>query len=384
MKIRNIILSSIVLSSMLTSCYKDEDITAEKGSPRYAQETGTPIDDACTEYYNNYNRFILYKFKGADYQWDIADNHSSMEIIPCFNYGLKDDIKEELKEVEEELAEEQAKLAEIQAYVALSEQEKTEKQARVDSKNKDIEEVEKKIATINESIAKFDDADYQEERKQEEKAAKDTLKMGYDVLKKVFLDLYSDEFKRKNFPYKIILGHTASENRVQASLKDLIAFSGRTFVAMGKVRKGINELTGAQLNEYKSAINSSFWGGYLQINNKYYLPNEFYKVSDKYYYKNLLVLPENKGKKREDLNFMDYGFWKGDKLMDGGTYMFTPKADADIAAYMDAIFHKTQDEFDEIFAKHPVMKQKYDIIVNHIKNELGFDLREIAKHDFTK
>jgi len=362
MKTRYLIITFALISTLLSSCYKSEDINAELGEARYKLDKGTPIDDAISDYYTKYSRFVLYKYEPLDYQWSVKETSKSMRLTPVFNYSLKEDALDDLREAKEVLAEMESKT----------------------TKPEDIEKQKEIIKDLGDFIVNYDTAEYQEQRKELEVKCKDTLMMGYNVLKKVFIDLYDDEFKKKYFPFKIFLANTADLDFYKTSKKDLLSFYGQSFIAMGKVRKGINELTGEELNAYKTSINSDFWGGYLQINNKYNIPDAFYKISEKYYKTNLMILPENYGKKVPDVSYYTYGFWEADRAGLGETtrYKFTPSKEQDIEDTMKAILSHSKAELDLAFEGHPLLKEKYDFLIKYFNKQLGFDLTKLAAVDF--
>jgi len=363
MKARHLILLVFIVN-LLTSCYKSEDINAELGEARYKLDKGTPIDDAISDYYTKYSRFVLYKYEPLDYQWSVKETSKSMRLTPVFNYSLKEDALDDLREAKEVLAEMESKT----------------------TKPEDIAKQKEIIKELGDFIVNYDTAEYQEQRKELEVKCKDTLMMGYNVLKKVFIDLYDDEFKKKYFPFKIFLANTADLDFYKTSKKDLLSFYGQSFIAMGKVRKGINELTGDELNAYKTSINSSFWGGYLQINKKYTIPEAFYKISEKYYNVNLMILPENAGKDKADVSYYSYGFWEADRkgMGDWGPYKTCPKREQDIEDTMKAILSHSKEELELAFEGHPILKEKYDFLIKYFKKQLGFDLTILASVDFSE
>ncbi len=359
----NILLFAII-SILFSSCYKHEDINAKLGEPRYKLEKGTPIDDAIYDYYQKYSRFVVYNYKPLDYQWNISSRYSH-EFVPVFNYNLKEDLQNELNE-------EKDILVEMENGTVNEEQLNAQKE---------------KVNTLQEQVDNFDSPENQDKRKELESLKKDTLMMGYNVLKKVFIDLYNDEFKQKYFPFRIFLAHTLNYSESSRFRRDQISYYGQSFLAMGKIRKGINELTGEELNEFKGAINAKFWGGYLNINNKYKIPESFFEVSSKFYKINLRNLEENVGKKNIDISYYTYGFCEADRKGLGeveNKYKMGPDQDQDIEDTMKAIVSLSKTELDNAMESHPLLRQKYDILVSYFKEQLGIDITKIAEVDFTK
>lgn len=356
----NIIIIAIV-SILVSSCYKSEDINANMGEIRYKLEKGSIVDNNIYNFYEKYGRFILYKYKPLDYQWNITNKYSH-DFVPIFNYYLEDKLKDELSNAEDEL--ENLKIK--------------------NSSEKKVQEQEEKIINIKEKLSQFKNPEFIKSREELEILKKDTILMGYNVLEKVFINLYDDNFKQRYFPFKIFLANSLNCSINSRAKKDLISHYGQSFIAMGRVRKGIENLSGDELNKIKAAINTAFWGGYLNINHKYKIPERFYEISKKYYKINLRGLEENKGKTNKEISYHTYGFWEADKkgLGDWGNYKYTPDESQDIEDTIKAIFSTPKDEFINTINEYPLLKQKYNILAEYFKREMNIDINDIVNIDF--
>lgn len=204
------------------------------------------------------------------------------------------------------------------------------------------------------------------------------LDKGLEYVRKVFLDTYTDEFKKNYFPPAIFLAKQIDIEKGWNSKDNVISFYGFSHLAIGRIKLGIENLTAEELKEAKATINADFWGGYLLKNNMIDIPAAFYEISDAYYNSNLLRLPENSGKSKSEVDIRDYGFLAEAPGWNSDSYLFAPKKDIDIINFVKFITTHTSEEVKVFMEGFERLRTKYEILINYIKKDFGIDLQEIG------
>lgn len=209
---------------------------------------------------------------------------------------------------------------------------------------------------------------------------RDYLFNGVKYLNKIFGDLYTKEFKQKNFPPEIFLADSVNYKGIQKVL-DEICLVGNKHLEIGRIRDGIDKLSNEDLLKAKGEINGYFWGKYMFNNKKIVIPESFFEVGKDKYSQNLLytgVFPENAGKKFEDIEIRDYGFWSIDPKTSNDNYKMTPKKDVDVYQYISIITTTDYETLKPILDRFPKLKMKYTILVNYIRDKFNIDIQEIG------
>jgi hypothetical protein len=71
-------ISLLIAALILTSCYREEEIQAELGLPRYTiEDSDDPLDHAIYEMYRTTGMYILYNYELNDYLWDLGSLYNS-------------------------------------------------------------------------------------------------------------------------------------------------------------------------------------------------------------------------------------------------------------------------------------------------------------------
>lgn len=214
------------------------------------------------------------------------------------------------------------------------------------------------------------------------KQDKELLYKGLQFVEKVFIDVYTPEFKENFFPMSIIMADTIREagfgsTAIQNSV------SSTNFVAIGNIRENVvDKFTPEELVKIKAEINGNFWLSYLgKAKNVFEIDSAFYKVSLKDYGKWLSFYD---GVEWEDIDFYSMGFISDDpewhEIDPDDPYNNIIKApdDAlDLKQWMCFIFEKTSAEMHEICSKYPKMKQKYEILRAAMIKCSGFDISSL-------
>lgn len=199
---------------------------------------------------------------------------------------------------------------------------------------------------------------------------KNVLLKGVNHLKSVFLNFYSDKFKKENLPPKILLAKRIDFDSWPAQFNKDSDFY-YSYVAAGKIATGIENLSTTDFNKYKANIHFDFWSGYMLLNKKLIIDPAFFKVSASFYNKDLSKLP---GYNAATFNYKSHGFLEGRSRWG----KWAPREDQDFKQFLKFIISHKKSEVDAMVASYPLVKQKYTIIIDMIKKQFGFDLQSIG------
>lgn len=197
-----------------------------------------------------------------------------------------------------------------------------------------------------------------EKVKDENKAA------GLDYAKKVFLEAYPENFKKKFFPFKILLAESLQAyDWMVDGMVDYHAKGGKGFLCIGRVNDNVGTLTKEDLYTARAGVNTEFWMTYMFGFNRFKIPDSYYAVSEAYYDQELT-----------EGVIEDYGFVWADTSW--GTYF--PGPYLDLKTFIEYIFAHTNKEMQDLCNKYPKIKQKYDILVYAMKDQFGYDLTSLT------
>ncbi|MCT4614260.1 MAG: hypothetical protein N4A49_05215 [Marinifilaceae bacterium] len=192
-----------------------------------------------------------------------------------------------------------------------------------------------------------------------------------DLLNEVFLDKYTDEFKKKFMPVSIQL---CSEIKQWDQGLDTIyplSYSSHNMIQISGINKDLNTITDEKKQEYKGDINKKFWHDCLYLAKKsFHIPRSFFEISKEYYggYENLPPTAEDLSL-AYDNGFIDV---KSTAIGDWGFYH---SEEEDVELYINYLFTHSQEEISNIVDNYPKVKIKYDIIRETILKETGFDIK---------
>lgn len=183
---------------------------------------------------------------------------------------------------------------------------------------------------------------------------------GIEYAEKVFFSLYSNEYKKNFFPFKILMVESMSAyDWMTDSMADYFAKTGKGFISIGRLNDNVGSLTTEELYAARGGINEEYWVGFMFGNDKFKVPDSYYAVSEDYYDQEM-----TSGVKE------DYGFvWVDDSW---GTYF--PGSYIDLKTFINYIFSHTNAEMQDLCNQYPKIKEKYDILVYAMKDQCGFDL----------
>ena len=197
-----------------------------------------------------------------------------------------------------------------------------------------------------------------------------------DFLDDIYLQFYSDKFKHKFLPYRVLLTEkmyttTSGENTYYDYM-----LSTNTLVlswCSDTVLPATAKLT------YKNKLNYSLWYYWIYTAQSLTIPDEFLAVSDYTCSNkpNTTVTSDNYVRNR--------GFIKNDyanKEINASTVYWssssmTKQQMMDFVAYCAGMIYRTDADWEEDL-QWPLVKQKYDIVVKYFKEEWGFDISKIG------
>ncbi len=213
----------------------------------------------------------------------------------------------------------------------------------------------------------------------------DVINAGIDFLRKSLLDLYPDDFLKKNLPFSIIL---AEQIRMDAwgETTTLNSYASGSFIAISNITSALKNMSQEDFVKLRGDINAYFWAKYmLEVREVFIVPEEFYKASEAvvsdiysgYYYLGY--------ESPADTDFYHYGLisyntdssYIDEEDPDSPYYsLYAPTKEMDLLQWINFVFEKPQDELQGIFDKYPIMKKKYDIIREAMLAS-GFDLLQL-------
>lgn len=193
------------------------------------------------------------------------------------------------------------------------------------------------------------------------KAKEENKAAGIEYAKRVFLELYPIEFRKTQFPFKVLMAESVQAfDWMIDGMKDFHSKTGKGHVSIGMINETTSSFTTEELYAARAAINGEFWHTFMMANRGFKLPESFLKVSEGYYFYYLGDdgIPE------------EYGFVFSQWGETPGQYF-------DIRSYLEFMFGNPQAKIQEVCNQYPKVKQKYDIIAYVMKEYYGFDITTI-------
>lgn len=208
---------------------------------------------------------------------------------------------------------------------------------------------------------------------------------GLKFLQRALLDLYTDDFLKKNLPFSILLAKQVQ----MASFGEttiMNCYASGSFVALGNVTSELKNMSQDDFIKVRADVNASFWTTYMSAvrglftiseafyeasegveptlysTNWYYFGNNAPSTIDFYHY-GLISYDPDRSYVEED---PDYPFYS----------LYAPSKETDLAQWMTFVFAKTPAEIEKICTDYPVMRKKYEVI-REAMLENGFDLSKL-------
>ena len=186
-------------------------------------------------------------------------------------------------------------------------------------------------------------------------------------LKDVFLELYPNDFIKKYFPFKILLAKSFTYfSEVTWSDENGAGIAGNSFVLIGKLDENIEDMTAEEKTANMAEINANFFR-LFEKNGRFIVPVKFHNLVAANYNRGPYILKE--GQTMEDIGFV----W-----MNKSWGQF-PSFELDFVKFMEYIFSHTNEQMDELCDNHSLIKQRYELLIKAIKEQMDLDIRTILK-----
>lgn len=212
----------------------------------------------------------------------------------------------------------------------------------------------------------------------------EVINAGIDFLKKTLLNLYPDDFLKKNLPFSIILAKQVQMD-AWGETTILNSYASGNFIAISNITPALKTMPQTEFIKIRADINANFWAKYMsEVRGVFTIPDTFYEVSeaiDPDIYNGYFYLGS---RSPEETDFYQYGLisYNTDSSFvdddpDFPFYsLYAPTKEMDLLQWMNFVFEKPQEELQIIFDDYPIMKKKYDIIKEAMLTN-GFDLSQL-------
>ncbi len=208
---------------------------------------------------------------------------------------------------------------------------------------------------------------------------REILEKGIPYMREVLFDDYSTDFKRKYFPFKILMADSIYVEKNGIVYGDEAADGGLSFLAIGKIRSGIDTISNDSLLKRKGEVQATFWAYFLYNNEMLKLSNAYWNISNEYYGVNLKMLDNNSKLKPDEVDVKKYGFWDRNRASDSGErYCIAPDKTLDIYQFIQMIVTHTAEEMEKLMAGYDKLKDKYYLLINQLKDVYGVDIQAIG------
>lgn len=191
-----------------------------------------------------------------------------------------------------------------------------------------------------------------------------------DLLDEIWFDFYPAEFHKQYMPLKIfIAGELIDEF---SGMPDFVIYS-KNSAMVGFCSDTLRKLTPASKVEWRNRLQRMFWNVWSVTLE---FPDEFFALSEYSY--PAVDDPESPDYTRARGFVTDYSWGFPDEWSLSGDWMTGMLSETtDLSTYLDGMLTRTSAEWAEDL-EWPLVRQKYDILRNWMKEKYGFDLQAIG------
>lgn len=206
-----------------------------------------------------------------------------------------------------------------------------------------------------------------------------------NFLDDIWLKFLPDDFKKdQGIPYRVMMADTIKQYRVGFPPgREYLYFDykvvGKSITFAG-MNASLRTMTSADKVAKRNVLIGVIWNYYIQ-NKILDVPSSFYEVSD---YETYPASPINAANPENVEAFRQRGFLPSSYGANGaafewyyGTYSWPQAKSNDITTYLTAILTRTDDQMASYLA-YPMIKQKFDLLVNYYRSKFNIDVRAIA------
>lgn len=207
-----------------------------------------------------------------------------------------------------------------------------------------------------------------------------------NFLDDIWLKFLPEDFKKdRGIPYRVMMADTIKEYRPgYPPGREYLYFDYKVIdksIAFAGMNASLRTMTSAEKIAKKNILTGVIWNYYIQ-NGILDIPSSFYDVSD---YVTYPVSPINASNPANVEAFRQRGFLPASyNVVTGapsewyyGTYSWTSAKQSDIASYVLALTTRTDADMESYLA-YPLIKEKFDLLINHFKSKYNIDVRAIA------
>lgn len=209
-----------------------------------------------------------------------------------------------------------------------------------------------------------------------------------NFLDDIWLKFLPETFKKSSgIPYRVLMADTIKQRRSGTGWPPGMEFLYFDYKVVGKsitfagMNSSLRTLTPAQKLSKKNILTGVIWNYYIS-SRILDVPAAFYNVSN--YAAAAPSTPLNAANPANVEAYRAKGFLPGSYLANGnpsewhnGTYSWSTARTNDINSFILNLTQRTDAQL-QSYLTYPLIKQKYDILVNHYKTKYNIDIRAIG------
>lgn len=195
-----------------------------------------------------------------------------------------------------------------------------------------------------------------------------------DYVKSVLTEVYPADFAKKYFPLKVMLADTVRHDTYDTDMfRDMTCITGRSYIAIGKLRDTSFPMSWEDLTANRGAINGMLWANIIYTNGLMEIPDGFFSPSEDYYGASL----SNDPGKNDPATLKKIGLWHYDEFNLANDFMLPSKA-GDVSDFVEMILTHSSEQMQEEMEGFDNLKIKYNILIKTIKDACGVDLQALG------
>ena len=191
-----------------------------------------------------------------------------------------------------------------------------------------------------------------------------------DFLEDIWFDFYPADFHKKFMPLKIMLAdYIASEDIWTGTMIPTFYATGSACIGFGFCSDTLQKISPATKLEFTRNLHEMFWfkwGEMIEI------PEEFFEVSD---YSHAAVTDPASDDYTRKRGFVTYSGSEWSLSVNYLTQMLDEQTD--FWSYLIGFVTRSSADWEEDL-QWPLVKQKYDILRNHLQGTYGFDIQKVG------
>ena len=195
----------------------------------------------------------------------------------------------------------------------------------------------------------------------------DYILKSIELSEKIFMNLYSDNFKKNYFPYSLIIADSIINT--ESSRPDPLEPKGsRSFFAF-TTNKKVQDMLGVELKSYVTTVNLAFFSEYILPNSRLDLPFAYYEQCELLFGTKADV---------DGIQEQSYGHERGFIKISSRDYDGTnfPSKNDDFKNMITYMIENDDKTINDFMSAYPILKDRYEILKNFFETE-GFDYKAL-------